>query len=365
MLSPENEAVFDRAVLNEEGIMMEATTEDFEDFLGYAAAEANHERNRRRRTTLEQVCGKVEVLLSSQPPMQGRDSKVPPMNPTINLIMNRVSMRQYDDRPIADSDVDAIIEAARRAPTAGNLMLYSMLIVRDQATKQALSESCDHQPFIARAPLVIVFLADLQRWFDYFEQAGVREFCRERGIEFTGPDEGLFLLACNDAIIAAQTSVIAAESLGICSCYIGDIMERIEYHRELLNLPRWTFPVAMVCYGYYPPGERPAPRSRFDREYTVFSEKYRRLSPAELESMFADWNRRLVPGNTYGAANAGQLVYARKFCAGFAREMARSIRVAMADWRAGPDLTPEPDPTPAPGSSPPPPVAPGCGAQDD
>ena len=104
---------------------------------------------------------------------------------------------------------------------------------------------------------------------------------------------GDLFLALDDALIAAQTAVLAAESLGIGSCYIGDIMENYETHRELLALPDYVFPAAMLCLGYYPEGYQPKFRSRFDQEFIVHSEKYRRLGEAELQSMFAELKRSL------------------------------------------------------------------------
>ena len=56
-------------------------------------------------------------------------------------------------------------------------MLYSIIEVRDQSSKDILVKSCDDQPFIARAPLVWLFLADYQRWYDYFLASGVKESC--------------------------------------------------------------------------------------------------------------------------------------------------------------------------------------------
>ena len=60
----------------------------------------------------------------------------------------------------------------------------------------------------------------------------------------------LLFLACCDALIAAQTAVIAAESLGIGTCYIGDIMENYEEHEELFGLPKYVFPIRLICFGY-------------------------------------------------------------------------------------------------------------------
>lgn len=135
------------------------------------------------------------------------------------ILRNRVSLRQYAKLPIKPEDKNAIIEAAMRAPTAGNMMMYSMIIVSDQALKQRLSETCDHQPFIAKAPLVIVFLADFQRWFDYYQDSGVKDYCKQQGRDFKLPNEADLLLASSDALIAAQNTVISAEALGIGSCY--------------------------------------------------------------------------------------------------------------------------------------------------
>jgi FMN reductase (NADPH)/FMN reductase [NAD(P)H] len=110
--------------------------------------------------------------------------------------------------------------------------------------------TCDNQSFIARAPMVWIFLADYQRWSDYFHVSGVEEFCRQRNLAVQKPEESDLFLACCDALIAAQNAVIAAESLGIGSCYIGDIMEQYETHKEILDLPRYVFPICMLVFGY-------------------------------------------------------------------------------------------------------------------
>ena len=172
------------------------------------------------------------------------------MNPTLKVINSRKSVRAYQDQAIPVEAKQKIIHAAMRAPTAGNLMLYTILDITDQAIKEKLSVTCDHQPFIARAPMVLIFLADYQRIYDYFNLCAVPEMCRETGHPLRTPAEGDLFLACCDALIAAQNAVIAAASLGIGSCYIGDIMENYETHRELLDLPDYVFPVTMVCFGY-------------------------------------------------------------------------------------------------------------------
>jgi FMN reductase (NADPH)/FMN reductase [NAD(P)H] len=217
-----------------------------------------------------------------------------------------------------------------RAPTGGNMMLYAILEIEDQAIKERLAVTCDNQPFIAKAPLVLLFLADYQRWMDFFHHSGVEELCRTRGIPFRQPEEGDLMLAISDALIAAQTAVIAAESMGIGSCYIGDIMENFEVHRDLLQLPSYTFPIAMACFGF--PTDQQQLRSRTTRypeDLIVFKDVYRRLSPTELETM-------ATPANASGEAlNSGQQIYLRKFASKFMLEMNRSVREILKNWRGG------------------------------
>ncbi|RAK06676.1 FMN reductase (NADPH)/FMN reductase [NAD(P)H] [Halanaerobium saccharolyticum] len=254
------------------------------------------------------------------------------MNETIKLINKRASLRKYADKEISQQDKDTIINSALRAPTAGNMMLYSIIVIEDQEKKKLLSKSCDHQPFIAKAPLVMVFLADYQRWYDYYNLSAVKEFCLREDINYSSPSEADLMLACSDALIAAQNSVIAAESLGIGSCYIGDIMENYEKHQEILSLPEFVFPISMLVMGHYPE-KRPGIKSRFDKKYLVFENEYRSLNEEELDNMFAERSQKFNPDNSFNADNYGQLMYARKTGAGFSKEMARSVRTMLKKWQ--------------------------------
>lgn len=256
------------------------------------------------------------------------------MNNTIDVMMNRVSLRRYDERPISKEHLDTILECAMRAPTAGNMMLYSIIHVEDENKKEILSRTCDNQPFIAKAPLVLVFLADYQRWYDYYIHSQVPEYCKAKGMEFEGPSEANLLLASCDAMIAAQNAVIAGESLGIGSCYIGDIMENYETHRELFDLPKWVFPIGMLCMGYYPEDYKRVKRERFDKKYIVYTDKYDESYKEHLEECFFDVERRFNKENKHGAKNMGQMHYAIKTGADFSKEMARSVREALKNWNS-------------------------------
>lgn len=256
------------------------------------------------------------------------------MNPTLSVIHNRRSIRNYADTPLTRDEKDAILAAAMRAPTAGNMMLYAIVEVEDQALKEKLAVTCDNQPFIAKAPYVLLFAADYQRWMDFYSWSGAPEACIEKGLTPRTPQEGDLMLACCDALIAAQTAVIAAESLGIGSCYIGDILENCEEHQKMFNLPRYTFPITLLCFG------RPAfvreesrPVKRFDSKFIVHQNCYQRTNPDDFTAMVKDAEKQFPNVGTGEAAKkVAQAMYMRKFVSDFSIEMSRSVRQWIETW---------------------------------
>ena len=259
------------------------------------------------------------------------------MNSVLDTIHQRKSVRAYEDKPVPEDVRDLILQSVMRAPTAGNMMLYSIIEVSDQEAKNKLVETCDNQPFIAEAPLVLMFLADYQRWFDYFMVSGVEQFCEEKDSPMVKPEEGDLFLACCDALIAAQTAVIAAESLGVGSCYIGDILENYEIHREMFDLPQYAVPICMICFGYPSKEQKERERTeRFGEEFIVFKNRYRRLGEDKFKEMYASMNERLMAGNAdmRDQPNVGISMYKRKFSAEFSVEMRRSVRAILDAWIA-------------------------------
>lgn len=247
------------------------------------------------------------------------------MNTTIETINTRISLRRYDDKPISQEHINILLQSAIKAPTAGNMMMYSIIKITDGKTKSKLSVTCDNQPFIKNAPLILLFVADMHKWYNYFKICNVEKIAKDNNKEFTSPGINDFILSVNDALIAAQNVVIAAESLGIGSCYIGDIMENYEIHKDLLNLPDYTFPAAMLTLGYYPNNYKKTFRDRFDEKYIVFDEKYKDLNSSELVDMFKNKESNMPKTNIFNAKNFGQLLFMRKISSDFALEMNRSI----------------------------------------
>ena len=113
------------------------------------------------------------------------------MNETMTTIMNRKSVRAYTDREISPECREQILRAAAAAPTAGNQQLYTILDITSQELKEKLADTCDHQPFIARGKMVLVFCADFQKWYQAFALAG----CCPRK-----PGPGDIFLAVEDAL---------------------------------------------------------------------------------------------------------------------------------------------------------------------
>ena len=259
------------------------------------------------------------------------------MNPILETIHQRKSVRAYDDKPVSEDVRNMILKSAMRAPTAGNMMLYSIIEVIDQEVKNKLVETCDNQPFIAEAPFVLIFLADYQRWYDYFMVSGVKKFCEENGMPMVKPEEGDLFLACCDALIAAQTAVVAAESMGVGSCYIGDILENYEIHREMFDLPQYAVPICMVCFGYPSKEQKARERTeRFGEKFVVHKDRYRRLGEDEFEAMYAGVHERMMAGSAEmrDQPNVGIRMYKRKFSADYAVEMRRSVRAILEAWIA-------------------------------
>ena len=245
-------------------------------------------------------------------------------NETLDLLMKRKSVRVFEDREIAEADRRRILEASLRAATAGNMTLYTIIDVKEQKLKDRLAVTCDNQPFIATAPLVLVYCADYRRWYQAFCQ--VEEVVRK-------PSYGDFLLAAEDTIIAAQTAVTAADALGLGTCYIGDILENYEEHRRLLGLPDYVAPIAMIVGGY-PSRQQEERRQtpRFAVEDIVHENGYDMEKAGRMMEMIEekeDWHGENLTLRLKAFCK-------RKWNCSFSEEMSRSVKAMLDAW-AGPE----------------------------
>ena len=128
------------------------------------------------------------------------------------------------------------------------------------------------------------------------------------------------MLAVTDTAIAAQNAVVAAQSFGIGSCYIGDIMENCEEQRRILNLPEYVFPAVMLVFGWPTKQqlERTKPQ-RCDQKHIVHENTYRSMDGNELREMFGYQCKNRSFENWMNA------FCNRKYDSDFAKEMTRSV----------------------------------------
>lgn len=241
-------------------------------------------------------------------------------NEILSALSARKSVRVFTGQPITAEERAAILHAAFQAPTAGNQQLYTILDITDPALRHTVAELCDHQPFIEQAALCLIFLADCRRWERVYRAAGAEP--RKAGA-------GDLLLAIADSCIAAQNAVTAAESMGIGSCYIGDVLENAEAMREALHLPPQVVPGCMLVFGRPTDQQKARPKpTRFAEEAILCENTYRDRTEEELK---ADFVRRAGKPDFDFDANL-QAFCARKYNSDFSREMTRSAEVYLKDF---------------------------------
>ncbi len=156
-------------------------------------------------------------------------------NPVIESLVRHRSIRDYRSNPVADSDLQAILHAAERASTSGNMQTYSIIVTKDAKRRAQLWEYHYEQDMINQAPVLLTFCADWNRMIRWCELSDADP----------GYDNFLSLLvAAADALIAAQNAVVAAESLNLGICYMGTTLCNPLKLIEFFELPRYVFPAS-------------------------------------------------------------------------------------------------------------------------
>jgi len=199
-------------------------------------------------------------------------------NPTLDLLMNRASVRAYTDRVPDDETVSTIVRAGQQAPFAHQCC--SVILQREG-------------PFTWGAPLRLLVCADAHR---------IGLVAARRGWERRTNDLQLLLFAVQDAAYLAQNMVIAAESLGLGSCYIGSPVVTAAALRERCALPPKVLPLVGLVLGY--PAERPAPRPRYPLAFTLFEERYPELDEDAVTEAMRVMDEGFLAESYYRRLNA-------------------------------------------------------------
>jgi len=199
-------------------------------------------------------------------------------NSVIKSLMAHRSVRKFKAETIAPEVLDLILLAGIRAATAGNLQLYSLVVVDDHERQKVLqremvAKGVFKDEIQLDVPIEIIALVDQHRLRRWFEVSNCAPVCNNRALNLF---QGLW-----DATIVLQNIVVAAESLGLGTCYVGGIQS--VNIQELFNTPEHVFPAGMVCVGY--PDESPELRGRLPLEAVVHRNTYRVLTDDEIRTV--------------------------------------------------------------------------------
>ena len=179
----------------------------------------------------------------------------------LKAIQGRRSIRTFKQQDVPEETVEKLIDAARHAPSAGNIQPWEFVIVRKQDIKEKLAQAA-HQAFVEKAPVVIVVCANEDRSSMGY---GIR---------------GQTLYCIQDTAAATQNILLTAYSLGLGTCWVGAFNENEA--KNALKTPKGIRPVAMIPVGY--PKKIPSQRSRRSRNRIVHHEGFQSGSSLRFSS---------------------------------------------------------------------------------
>lgn len=162
------------------------------------------------------------------------------MNPKLNFIFSRRSVRQYEDKEIPEKMVTDILEAAMAAPSAVAKDPWHFVVVRDRDTLRKIADGLPNGKMLASAGVGIVVCGDLAKAHDQ--------------------KESYMLQDCSAAI---ENILLAATALGLGCCWLGahPRPDRIIHLRMVLEIPNEITPISVVSIGW--PAQSPTPRTRY------------------------------------------------------------------------------------------------------
>ena len=188
-------------------------------------------------------------------------------NDVLETIIDHRSVRGFLPDALPGGTLELLVAAAQSASTSSNLQLWSVVAIEEPAHKARLATLAGDQQFIRDAPLLLVWLADLAR-IDAIAAA------RQQIVEGTQYVEE-FIVGVVDAALAAQSALIAAESLGLGGVYIGAMRNLPEQVAAALQLPPHAFAVFGMSVGWPDPAKSTDIKPRLSQRVVLHRETYR------------------------------------------------------------------------------------------
>lgn len=215
------------------------------------------------------------------------------MNPTIENMLQHVSVRSFTDQPITPEQKESLIAAAQHGSTTEFVQAFSIIEITDQTLRNKLSDITISSPHVKKADTFYVFVADLHR------QANILR-ANKQSLDSIKNMEAL-LLSTIDTTIAAQNMAVAAESMGLGICYIGSLRNNIAQVAKLLKLPDFTIPLFGMTIGVPSTKNQLKPRMAPSNQVATNSyneDQFNDLS--EYDQVVKDYyvNRKTNPANT-------------------------------------------------------------------
>lgn len=190
------------------------------------------------------------------------------------LLLSHRTQRRYKPDRVPDDVLEMALAAALSAPSKSDLQQVGIVVVRDRAKQTTIGGWIPDMPWIAQAPLFMVFCGDHRR---------MRRISEVRGRPFPNDTLDMFMNAAVDAGLVLQAFITAAEALGLGCCPISVVRNHVEKLAALLELPPGVFPVAGLCVGY--PLQPGWISLRLPPAITVHTDRYDdRDLPAQLEA---------------------------------------------------------------------------------
>ncbi len=207
------------------------------------------------------------------------------MNETLQVLMNRGSVRNFTDETIPEKTIQTILQAGMHAASGGNLQPISIIRIEAEENRRWFVEQ-NLQPFIGTAPLNLLFCIDYHR-LKQWSKAHKAPFVMDKSFRH-------FWISFQDVIICAQTIETAANALGIGSVYIGTTVDIIPKLQKKFALPKGVVPVVLLTMGYPTKPPKIAPKLSVDA--VVHREQYQRCSDDEVNAWYDEkYANRTIP----------------------------------------------------------------------
>lgn len=207
----------------------------------------------------------------------------------ISLLKSHRSIRKFTDEPVSDETVENIVSAGLSTATSSNLQGTTVIRVRNPETRSAIATLAGGQTYVETAAAFFVWCADLHR-------SSVA--CEMAGGDFAAGMTEHFVIATVDCALAAQSAVVAAESLGLGICYIGGIRNDPAQVTELLELPEQVFPLFGLCIGW--PDQDPDLKPRLPLSVTLKEDRYDEINDRDGIAAYDERMRAYYKARTGG-----------------------------------------------------------------